>query len=131
MAQVTITTIHDGPRNAVVHVSIFADGSGELTDQVLIDPAAFDPPLPAQPALRIVKLWYDFTGFDAWLEYDYLLSDTPVWSMSGSQPGYLDFECFGGLTDRSASDGTGKIQINTRGLDNGDFGTMVLAVKKS
>ena len=131
MAQLTITTIHDGPRNAVIHVSIFADGSGELADEVLIDPTAFDPPLPARPALRISKIWHDFTGFDAWLEYDYLLSDTPVWSMSGNQPGHLDFDCFGGLTDRSASDGTGKIQINTRGLDNADFGTMVLHVKKS
>jgi hypothetical protein len=129
---ITVTTLHDGPRNAVVHVSIVGDGSGDLADEVLVDPAAFDPPLPARPALKISKIMYDFTGFNAYLEFDYLSSDTPIWSMSGDQPGCFDFDSLGGLTDRSNElDGSGKLQITTDGLAAGDRGSMVLWVRKS
>ena len=132
MAQIKITQLHDGPRNAIYHVALAGDGTGDLTDQTLIDPAAFDPPLPAAPALKIDELWYDLTGFDARLEYDYLASDTPIWTMSGNQAVQLDFKCFGGLSDRSAElDGTGKIMLTTSGLGAGDFGTIIITAKKS
>ena len=132
MAQIVKTVIHDGPRNAVLHVSFVGDGGGDLTDEVLLDPAAFDPPLPSRPALRICQLWYDFTGFDAYLEYDYLFSDTPIWTLSGGQGTEICFEKFGGLTDRSNPlDGSGKLMVTTSGLEVGDFGTLVLGVEKS
>lgn len=132
MAQIRITKLHDGPRNATYHVALAGDGTGDLTDQTVIDPAAFDPPMPSVPALRINLLWYDLTGFDARLEYDYLTSDTPIWSMSGGTANQLDFACFGGLSDRSVElDGSGKIMLTTSGLGSGDFGTIIIAAKKS
>ena len=132
MVQIILNVIHDGPRNAVLHVSFVGDGSGDLTDEVLLDPAAFDPPLPSKPAMRICELWYDFTGFDAYLEYDYLASDTPIWTMSGGQGTEMCFKEFGGLTDRSNElDGSGKLMVTTTGLGAGDRGTLVLSVKKS
>lgn len=132
MAQITLTTLLDGPKNAAVHVSIAGDGTGELVDEVILDPAAFDPPLPPVPALRIAELWYNFVGFDSLLEFDYLASDTPVWSMSGGEAIHMDFGCIGGLTDRSNPlDGSGKLLLTTSGLEAGDFGTMVILVKKA
>lgn len=132
MAQISVTTLNDGPRNAIVHVSIQGDGSGELVDEVLIDPASFEPPLPPVPALKISKLWYALVGFDARLEFDYLASDTPVWSMPGGETACPDFDSFGGLTDRSdVLDGSGKLQLTTSGLTEGSFGTLILWVRKS
>lgn len=132
MAQISVTTLLDGPRNAVVHVSFLGDGTGELTDEVLLDPAAFDPPLPPVPALRIDRLWYAFAGFDARLQFDYLASNTPVWSMLGGEAIHMDFAGFGGLTDRSdALDGSGKLLLTTVGLEEGSFGSMVIWARKA
>lgn len=132
MAQISITQLHDGPRNAVYHIAVAGDGLGDLVDQTIIDPAAFDPPLPSAPSMKIDQVWYDLSGFDAWLEFDYLASDTPVWTMSSGQAVALDFRCFGGLSDRSlVLDGSGRLLLSTSGLDNGDRGTIIVSAKKS
>lgn len=133
MAQIKVTKMHDGPRNAVFHVALAGDGTGDLVDEVLIDPATdFDPPLPPVPALRIDALKYDLTGFDAKLEYDYLASDTPIWTMTGDAPVEFDFREIGGLTDRSLElDGSGKLLLTTAGLGSGAQGTVIIIAKKS
>lgn len=133
MAQITIAKLNDGPRNAVFHVSILGDGGGDLVDQVLVDPAtSFEVPLPPVPSLKISRLWHGLVGFDARLEYDYLTSDTPIWSIPGGEAMQLDFDAFGGLSDRSNQlDGSGKLQITTSGLGIGDFGTLILLIRKS
>jgi len=132
MPQLTLTTLADGPRNAITHASFLSDGSGDLVDVDLINPMDFNPPMPPRPALNIYRLWYDFTGFDARLEFDYLSSDTPIWTMSGGRSNQIDFEMIGGLTDRSNElDGSGKLQITTSGFDAGDFGTLIIWARKS
>ena len=133
MAQVTITKIFDGPKSAVMHVSLLGDGSGDLTDAILIDPAqSFDPALKAKPLLTVEQLWYDFSGFSARLEFDDLVSDTPVWTMSGSQAAHVDFCDFGGLKDRSGElDGLGKLKLTTSGFIGGSFGTLIIKVRKT
>lgn len=132
MAQVTVTKILDGARNAVFHVSVLGDGLGDVTDEVLIDPTtSFDPAFDSIPSMTIEKLWYDLSGFNARLEFDYLASDTPVWSMSGGQAVQLDFGFFKGLRDRSNElDGSGKLTMTTSGLGAGDFGTLIVHVRK-
>lgn len=133
MSQITITKILDGARNAVVHVFVTGDGSGDLANEVLIDPATdFDPPFPAKPELRIDRLWYDLVGFTGYLAFDYLTSNTPIWSMSAGQANQPDFSWFGGLTDRSNPlDGLGKIKLTTTGLELGDVGTLIISAKKA
>lgn len=132
MAQIAIAKLADGPRNAIYHVTIVGDGSGDLDDEIIIDPAAdFDPTGEAIPALNIQRLHYDLSGFSAWLEFDYLATDTPVWSMSSDGGGMAFFDYFGGLTDRSGMDGTGKLKMSTNGLDAGDRGTIIIEAKKS
>ena len=131
---VLITKLLDGPRSAIFHIFIESDGaSGDMTDQVLIDPTtSFDPALDSTPTITIDSLWYDLSGFDAKLEFDYLLSDTPVWTLSAGNGVHMDFNCFGGLKDRSnALDGTGKLTITTNGLSAlGDNGTLIIKVRK-
>ena len=132
MAQIKITTLNDGPRNAIFHVALRGDGTGDLVDEVLIDPAtSFDVPLPSVPCMRIERLTYDLTGFDAMLEFDYLATDTPIWTMTGDGGCEFDFGWFGGLADRSLElDGSGKLLLSTSGLDLGSLGTLIVAVKK-
>lgn len=133
MAQYDVTIIENGPRNFVAHVSIVGDGGGELDDEVLIDPATdFVPAItPGKPAMTLDGLCYDLTGFNAWLEYDYLTTDTPLWTMSDDSSGDFDFSRFGGFKDRSnPNDGQGKLKISTSGLGDGDRGTLVLCIRK-
>lgn len=132
MAQIAITKLQDGPRNAVFQIVFAGDGSGDLTDEVVIDPAtSFDPALPAAPAMTIVELHYDLSGFDAWLEFDYLVSDELIWSMSGDQYCEVDLTKFGGLKDRSPNGGQGKLKLSTNGLGNNEHGTLIVWVRKN
>lgn len=131
MAQIEVTRMNEGPRNAVFHISIVGDGSGELVDEVIIDPTTFDPAFPAAPTLSVRQLWYDLRGFGIRMEYDYLTSDTPVWTLSENGASYMDFCFFGGIADRSASDGAGKLKITTSGLELGDYGTIIVGAAKT
>lgn len=132
MAQIAITKLIDGPRNAVFQIVFAGNGSGDLTDEVVIDPAtSFDPALPAVPGLTIVRLKYDLSGFDAWLEFDYLTSDELIWTMTGDQYVDADLTEFGGLKDRSPLGGLGKLKLSTNGLGNNEHGTLVIWVRKT
>lgn len=127
MPQILITKLSDGERSTVFHVSIEGDGLGDM-DEVVIDPADFGSP---GPSLTIEKLWYDLSGFSAALRFEYLASDTPVWSMSEGNGTCLDFSHFGGLKDRSNPlDGSGKLKLSTSGLDLGEKGSIVIKARK-
>lgn len=132
MAQITITKLNDGPRFGIFHVAILGDGSGELSKEVVIDPAvSFDKAIKAAPTLTIESLRHDLVGFNARLEFDYLESDTPAWSMSGGTYAKVKFCDFGGIKDRSNPlDGTGKLTITTDGLGAGDHGAIIIKVRK-
>lgn len=131
MAQIAITKLNDGPRNAVFHIVFSGDGSGDLSDEVVIDPAtSFDPALPSVPSLTISRLKYDLSGFDAWIEFDYLVSDELIWSMTGDQYVDVDLTQFGGLRDRSPSGGLGKLKLSTSGLGMNEHGTLIVWVRK-
>lgn len=132
MAQAAITKITDGNRSATFHVFIEGDGSGELSDLVIIDPeTSFDESIEGVPTLTIERLWHVFSGFSAKLEFDYLTGDTPAWVMpDGSAGSKFDFYKFEGIKDRSAVDGQGKIKITTVGLGLGDFGSFMIRVRK-
>lgn len=131
MPQITVTKIIDGPRNAVFHVAIEGDGSGDLTDYVVIDPETdLSPPLKGKPTFTVGGLQYDLSGFDAKLEFDYLASDTLVWAMTGDNYSDVDLCFFGGLKDRSGIDGQGKLKLSTRGLGAAETGVIIIKLRK-
>ena len=130
MAQVSITKIVDGPRTAAFHIFIKGDGLGDITNEVLVDGDSFDPSLPKDPLLTITRIKYDLTGFSSIIEFDYLGSDTPIWSMSDGQYADVDLCEISGLRDRSAQDGQGSIKLTTSGLGAGDTGSILLTVRK-
>lgn len=134
---VKITKLLDGPRNAVFHVFLQSDGSGELTDYTLIDPTVdFNPALPARPIMTIQEIWYTTVGFDLRLEFDSLV-DNQQWviggnSGNGSGTNHICFNKFGGLKDRGGLDSNGKLLITTTGFTtaNVDQGSLVLMIRK-
>lgn len=131
--RVDINVVHQGPRNAIFHVYLVSDGvSGDLVDEVIVDPATLNPALAAAPILTVEKLWYDLSGFSARLEYDYLATDAGIWTMSEGQAAKMDFSSFSGINDTSGElDGTGKIKLSTSGFtDTGDAGSIIIHVKK-
>lgn len=127
---VTITKLLDGQRHAIFHVYLKCDGAaGEITDQVLIDPATLLPAQKTSSRFRLDTIWWDFTGFSGRFEFDNV-PDTPVWTVS---PGtnYICFEKIGGLADRSGLDGTGALQFSTVGFDSAaKQGTMIVKITK-
>ena len=127
---VNITTVNDGSKNLVVHVYLESDGStGELADEVLIDPADYG--LPSTSRLVIEHIAYNFSGFSSTIEFDTgLVEDKMIWVL-GENSNSADFDRISGLKDRSGVDGTGKIQITTNGfLTAGDKGSILLHVRK-
>lgn len=130
MAQLTITKILDGTGRVVLHAYIIGDGSGELTNATLADPATLVPPVGHKPCFSILEVDYEFSGFDVRLSYD-STPDVPVWNLAGaSSSNHIDFRHMGGLVDRGGIDGTGKLLLSTKGLINGEHGSMVITLKK-
>jgi len=105
------------------------DGSGEVTDSIIIDPLVDLIDRKNPKGLVIEKIWYDINGFSVRLEFDDLI-DSPIWTCSSSN-NYVDFQPFGGLSDASGLDGTGKIMLTTTGFINGMQGSMILKVRRS
>ncbi len=128
---IAIRKVNDGPRNVVVHVYLASDGAtGELTDQVLIDPVA-DLGLTKGQRMSVECITSSMSGFHARVEFDTgLVEDKMIWVITedGSES---KFENIGGLRDKSGLDGTGKFQITTTGFTSlGDEGSMIIQIKK-
>lgn len=132
---VTIRKLMEGAKSVVLHVYLKCDGaSGELTDQVLLDPTTdVTPALTAASKFTIEEIWYDLSGFDAQLEYD-ATTDTPIWTLvgaSGTTGEHKDFRSFGGIRDSGGAGATGKIQVTTTGFTAAtDQGTIILRIRK-
>ena len=130
---VTITKILPGNHRSQFHIFLKSDGtSGELVDQVLVDPVA-DLGIPADSKIVIEMITYNFSGFDARLEFDNgLVDDNMIWVLPAACDNHLDFKPWGGLKDFPGLDGSGAIQITTTGFASvGDEGSILLMVRNS
>ena len=126
---VTITKVNQGPANVILHVYIASDGAaGELVDEVLIDPVSIG--LAANSRFAIEDIKYNFMGFGARIEFDTgLVDDKMIWVL-GENNSHANFKDINGLYDRSALDGTGKVQLTTSGFTSaGDQGSMVICIR--
>ena len=130
---VTITNILPGNFRSQYHIFLSSDGaSGELTDQVLIDPVA-DLGTKASDKMVIERITYNFAGFDARLEFDNgLVNDNMIWVLPEVGDNSLDFNSWGGLKDFPGLDGSGALQITTTGFgDAGNQGSILIMVRNS
>lgn len=120
---VTLTTILDGKRNLIKRIDILGDGSGEVSDSVVVDVSAH-----GATAVAIVKEYHQLSGFTAALEWD-ATADTHIMTCAGE--GGLNFREIGGPINNNAGDGkTGDILLTTIGLGSGERGTITLEMVK-
>ena len=109
--QIVKTLLSDGPSKAILSVFLRSDGiEGELDNYVLLDP--LEDLTPPADKLAILQIWYSFSWFDGFLSFDDLV-DFPSWNLTRDTDGYFDFRYFGGITDRSGIDHTGKLLLST------------------
>ena len=128
---VTITKLLDGDSLTIIQVFMQGgDPGGELVNEVLIDPAELDPP---SKRIEVQEIMHDFVGFDATISFGSgLVDQTNIWVLPGvAAASYRDFRPFGNFRDRSGLDGTGKLQISTKGfLTTDNVGSILLRVRK-
>ena len=119
--------MHDGHKNAVVHLYLLSDGSaGDITDNVLVDASALSP---APSTVRIMKLWWSFSGFTGRLEFD-ASTDTGGWVL-GDTDGFMDFTSIGGIQSTAGGGETGDILLTTLGFAAAtDMGTLIIQIQK-
>jgi len=130
---VKITNILPGVHRSQFHIFLKSDGaSGDLVDQVLVDPV-IDLGIPASSKIVIEMITYNFSGFDARLEFDNgLVDDNMIWVLPSECDNHLDFNPWGGLKNFPGLDGSGAIQITTTGFTSvGDEGSILLMVRNS
>jgi len=136
MNTVNIRKLIDGPRHALFLVFIKSDGTGtELVDQTIIDPRLdLSPQLVKGQVLSLVKVWYGLAGFDVKIGFksDAQPYMVPVWVIpAGTLSGHVNFSEFGGISDKSGIDSSGKIVISTNGLATpADQGSLIIKVSK-
>ena len=125
---VAITKLGLGNHRTALHLYILGDGSPDLVDFVIFDPVV-DLDLPPSNRFAIEEITYTFAGFTARVEFDYLTGDNMLWVLTENGDNYVDFTPWGGLKDRAAQDGNGKIKITTTGLSDGDQGSVIMTVR--
>ena len=132
--------LQDSQRHVTMHFWFQSDGSGDLRNEVVIDPVVdFQNSTFVYQgmSLAVEQIWWDSASifgasFSGILSYDNPTQDQKIWSL-GANPGdtHIDFCSFGGIKDKTGIDGTGKILLNTVGLvDLSAQGSLILTCKK-
>lgn len=129
--QLIITKLVDGPKRAVFHIFMNADGTGELVNEIVIDPDTdFVQPAPKPYALTLMKVWYSHAVFDVTIAFDGI-DQSPAWVTTPGADTYTCFEYFGGIKARSVEQPTGRVLISTNGFATiGSTGVLILEVRK-
>ena len=128
---VNIRKLVDGRKYAYFHVYFQGDGSGEITNQVVIDPNVdLSPSLGVGQRFSLVKIWYGISGPALMFSFD-AITDLPVWVVPATTlSGHVNFSEFGGILDKSGVDATGKLLFSTTGLAATGKGSFIVKVSK-
>jgi hypothetical protein len=123
---VTATTVFDGSRKLVRHLTNLSDGTGESA-VVKVDKSAFVGPNGLEPSqFAVEKISYDVSSMRVYLSFD-RTSDVPIAVLQGQ--GCIDFTDIGGLHDTGTGD-TGDILLTTAGHASGDGYDITLHLRK-
>jgi len=126
--RVELTKLQTGPRSIVIHLYFQSDGaSGDLVNYVLLDPATEE--MYGHTRFSVQSAAWAFTGFSANIHFEDLVDGTLIWVLPSESGNEINFEPYGGLMDRSGTDGTGVLQLSTTGFAHlGDAGSLILKV---
>jgi hypothetical protein len=134
----TLNTVIDGPRRAVIQVQI-DDTSGDEAATVVVDISALNPNGDGLVPVRVTveRVCASLDGFSARLEYDHtantlilpIATDLTIDKLFRTDK--REFPGSAGWKDTGTiGDGTGDIVITTTGNLAGDFGVMEISVRK-
>lgn len=134
MAQVTVQKVVEGPSNITIRLNLLSDGSGELTNFVILSATDLSPVRPnTGPMFKIKQLWFGMVWFDITLSMNSLAPE-PVWTVARDCENHVDFRSFGGLGTallNPPADYDGKLMISTNGFAAaGSQGSMVIEMLK-
>ncbi len=120
----------DGPRTAVIQVTIESDGSGELNLEKIID-ATFDMyPIGRPTDTTIQQVWWGQSYFDSFLYTNDLVPQL-LWVLPVGNDAHIDFRSIGGLKIKKTIDGNGDILMTTAGFAPlGSKGSYIFEIKK-
>lgn len=137
MSQVVVTKITEGASHLVIRINMLSDGTGELTNYVVLSPSDLNPAFPNDlPAFRIMQAWYGMVWFDVVFKAG-TIAPRVLWTLARDCDSHIDFRSFGGLIDLAAynvppSDDSGKLTMTTNGFAAaGSTGTVVLELRKT
>ena len=134
MAQATTTILVNG-ETSLVRVDLLSDGSGELTNFVVLNPSdLLNTATNTQPMFRIMQIWYSMVWFDVTVGVG-TLQPSPLWTLARDTAPNYDFRSFGGLVDYAqtpAIDENGELWISTNGFTTaGSIGNIILELRKT
>lgn len=111
----TSQVLYDGQRNHVMQFTGVSDGSGNLAQAVLFDPALTIPKC-SRVSVRGITADVDFGLVELWWD-----AEIPVKFAELSGPdNHFSYESIGGITNNVTGRGaTGKILISTGSFSNG------------
>lgn len=137
MGQVTVRKVVEGSSHLVLRVNLQSDGTGELTDYVILSPSDLNPPMPNNiPAFRLMQIWAGLVWFDVTLKVGVAVPSV-LWTHPRDYDGHMDFRSFGGLIDEAVysnplPDDNGKLTLSTSDFNvAGSRGTLVLELRKT
>ena len=126
---ITKTTLVNGARNLIVHVTIVGDGSGDESASKLIDRSDYAPTDGSKTVLE--KVEGHLTAFSARLLFD-ATTDLEICQFPSDEAFFYDWNDAGGIPSVKAGTGyNGDILITTSSLGNGDRGTFTLYMRKA
>jgi hypothetical protein len=137
MGQVTVSKVVEGPSHIVIRVDLASDGTGELSDYVVLSPTDLIPRVKNNvPAFRLMQVWSSMIWFDVVLKVG-VVTPSVLWTLARDTDNHVDFRSFGGLVDPivytnplAADDG--KLTISTNDfLQVGSRGVLVLELRKT
>jgi hypothetical protein len=124
--ELTSTILHDGDRNLVVQVSGLADGPGDITDVLVVDPTALTPPCLT---VKILLAEYDVAGGLVRLIWDD--PGDPVIALKMAGQSSRDYRFSGGFANpTSKTPGRAGLELSTVGFDSGSSFSVTLTMQK-
>lgn len=127
----TTQTIHDGPRNVVIHAYLASDGAAGDETFTLVDASALSP----VPSGNIVfaGIHADLIGFSAKLLWD-ATSNVPFFAIPSDDDvdiWYGAKDTFGGIPNNAGAGKTQDVLLATNGMtDSGDIGHVTIWFRK-
>lgn len=115
-----IQELVNGPRHFVVKLDIQGDGSGEITDELLVEVGSLDC-----TEVRLDGIKGHVDGFDVNLEWDGT-TKAPLFKIPNALHSYIDLNWAktSGLINPKVANFTGDVVFTTTGLESGEIASL-------